>query len=90
MDTIREFMGSSSGLAPARRGLGLGWIISALTGLAVLLGARGAAAEDCPDSYDCKFNDRCDPETPIECCKTIRTPNGNGGCDIDVDCVCTL
>ncbi len=45
MDSLREFMGSSSGLAPARQGLGLGWVISALTGVAVLLGAREAAAD---------------------------------------------
>ncbi len=46
MDNIREFFTSSSGLAPARQGLGLGWVISALTGVAVLLGAREAAACD--------------------------------------------
>ena len=44
MDSLREFIGSSSGLAPARQGLGLGWVISVLTGVAILLGAREAAA----------------------------------------------
>ena len=46
MDSLREFIGSSSGLAPARQGLGLGWVISALTGVAILLGAREAAADE--------------------------------------------
>ena len=40
MDSLREFFASSSGLAPARRGLGLGWLISALTGVAVLTGCQ--------------------------------------------------
>ena len=48
MDTLREFFTSSSGLAPARQGLGLGWVISALTGIAILLGAREAGA-DCDE-----------------------------------------
>ena len=47
MQTLREFFTSSSGLAPVRQGLGLGGVISALTGIAVLLGAREAAADDC-------------------------------------------
>ena len=45
MTMLREFIGSSSGLAPARQGLGLGWVISALAGVAILLGAREAAAD---------------------------------------------
>ena len=90
MDTIREFIVSSSGLAPARRGLGLGWVISVLSGVAILLGARGAEAEACPSSYDCKFNDSCNPKTPIECC--YRTFNlEDGECKLaSKDCVCTL
>ena len=44
MDSLREFFVSSSGLAPVRQGLGLGWVISALTGIAILLSAREAAA----------------------------------------------
>ena len=44
MQILREFFTSSSGLAPARQGLALGWVISALTGITVLLGAKEAAA----------------------------------------------
>ena len=91
MDSIREFMVSSSGLAPARRGLGLGWVISVLSGVAILLGARGAAAEACPSSRDCKFDDSCNPKTPIRCCDRTFEENDAGGCDLDSeDCVCTL
>ncbi len=46
MTMLREFIGSSSGLAPARQGLGLGWVISALAGVAVLLSPREVAACD--------------------------------------------
>ena len=45
METLREFFTSSSGIAPVRQGLGLGWVISALTGIAILLGAKEAEAE---------------------------------------------
>ena len=45
METLREFFTSSSGIAPVRQGLGLGWIISALTGIAILLGGKEAEAE---------------------------------------------
>ena len=91
MDSIREFMVSSSGLAPVRRGLGLGWVISALTGVAILLGARGAEANACPTSRDCKFDEDCPSETPIEYCTTWRSPTKNGGCKITgYSCVCTL
>ena len=93
MDTIREFMVSSSGLAPARRGLGLGWVISVLSGIAILLGARGAAANACPNFYDCGFDNDCSvktPATPIKCCTTIRSEE-NGRCVVkDYSCVCTL
>ena len=95
MDTIREFMVSSSGLAPARRGLGLGWVISVLSGVAILLGARGAAAEDCPDWYDCPRSEDCalkDPGKPYLCCYTEREKNvQTGQCEtVSVTCVCTL
>ena len=55
MDTIREFMVSSSGLAPARQGLGLGWMITALMGVAILLGAKEIKADDDDeeDKEDC-------------------------------------
>ena len=75
MDSLREFFTSSSGLAPARRGLGMGWVISALAGITVLLGAKEAEAEDCPTSRDCRFDNDCsrdNPKTPIECCVTTR------------------
>ena len=45
MQSLREFFTSSSGLVPARQGLALGWVISALTGITVLLGAKEAEAE---------------------------------------------
>ena len=92
MDSIREFMGSSSGLAPVRRGLGLGWVISVLSGVAILLGARGAAAEACPSSYDCKYSDlKCPANKPIRCCyRTFKEKDG-GGCKlVSESCVCTL
>ena len=58
MDSLREFIGSSSGLAPARQGLGLGWVISALAGIAVLLGAKEAKADECEyrTYQDCSWN----------------------------------
>ena len=88
MDTIREFMVSSSGLAPARRGLGLGWVISVLSGVAILLGARGAGAT-CPTSSDCEFSNDCSiktPSKPIWCCVKQVWPD-NGVCE--TRCFCT-
>ena len=93
MDSLREFFASSSGLAPARRGLSLGWLISALTGITVLLGARGAEANACPTSRDCQFNNNCsieDPSKPIRCCTTKKRPDGRGGCEVYYyHCECT-
>ena len=67
MQTLREFFTSSSGLAPARQGLGLGWVISALTGVAVLLGAKEAKADnDCdvsPWIRDLGYSAACDEAT---------------------------
>ena len=73
MDTIREFMVSSSGLAPARRGLGLGWVISALSGIAILLGAKEAKADDNCDweedsQIDCYVVSFCPNDRPWYCC----------------------
>jgi len=88
MDRLREFFASSSGLAPARRGLSLGWLISALTGVAVLLGARGAAAA-CPTARDCQFDNGCSintPSQPIRCCVT-KVWDDNGVCE--TRCFCT-
>ena len=45
MQSLKEFFASSSGLVPARQGLALGWVISALTWIAVLLGGKEAGAE---------------------------------------------
>ena len=91
MDTIREFMVSSSGLAPARRGMALGWVISVLSGVAILLGARGAAAADCPTSRDCRYDNDCardTPATPIECCITTRW---GANCEkSNTYCFCTI
>ena len=90
MDTIREFMVSSSGLAPARRGMALGWVISVLSGVAILLGARGAAANDCPTSSDCEFSNACSieyPNEPFWCCVKQVWPD-NGLCE--TRCFCTI
>ncbi|MYB71196.1 MAG: hypothetical protein F4X75_22180 [Gemmatimonadetes bacterium] len=61
MDSLREFFVSSSGLVPVRQGLGLGWVISALTWVAILISPREAAAcgqtippEDPVDSPGCE------------------------------------
>ena len=85
MDTIREFMVSSSGLAPARRGLGLGWVISVLSGVAILLGARGAEASTCVTTRDCSFNQKCStdtPDTPFLCHVTVRKLDEKNKCNI--------
>ena len=89
MDSLREFIGSSSGLAPARQGLGLGWVISALTGVAILLGAKEAEAGKCPGTVkSCGWHAGCAeayPDKPFRCC--TKTLNSN--CDvIKVDCEC--
>ena len=89
MDTIREFIVSSSGLAPARRGLGLGWVISVLSGVAILLGARGAEAA-CPTRSDCEFDNDCSirtPAAPIWCC--VTTYSGTNCEDSSTVCGCT-
>ena len=59
MQSLREFFTSSSGLVPARQGLALGWVISALTGITVLLGAKEAGA--CPkDKTTCGYSADCE------------------------------
>ena len=88
MDTIREFIVSSSGLAPARRGLGLGWVISVLSGVAILLGARGTEADDCPYSRECTWDDDCSSKNaaePFWCCVTQTWPD-NGECETRCGC----
>ena len=87
MNRLREFIGSSSGLAPMRQGLGLGWVISALVGLAVLLGASEAAEADKCEyrTYDdCGYNAWCasrNENTPIRC----RTTHVD--CSFDYYCI---
>ena len=91
MDSIREFMVSSSGLSPARRGIALGWVISALAGLSVLLGAKKAeACERCTEIIlweDCwNDTDRCpDPDYPRFCHGEILDKN----CTIESFNYCT-
>ena len=63
MDSLREFFVSSSGLAPARQGLELGWVISALTGVAILLSPRGAAACHSPWTEFGGYSSSCDSKT---------------------------
>ena len=72
MKSLREFVGSSSGLAPMRQGQGLGWVISALAGVAVLLGAKEVESDKCEyRAYDdCGYNVWCasrNEATPIRC-----------------------
>ena len=70
MDTLREFFTSSSGLAPMRQGLGLGWVISALTGVAILLGAKEAAACHSPWTVEGGYSSGCDAQTNgVRACK---------------------
>ena len=81
MQTLREFFTSSSGLAPARQGLGLGWVISALTGVAILLGAREVTA--CNSSWKefGGYSDGCadDPDNDDGDCK-CRTCSSDSNC----------
>ncbi len=90
MDSLREFFTSSSGLAPARQGLGLGWVISALTGVAILLGAKEAEAGSCPgERTDCSWHAGCAevyPNEPFRCC----TKKLDAYCDVIevVSCSC--
>ena len=96
MDTLREFFTSSSGLAPARQGLGLGWVISALTGVAILLGAREAAADDdfCYEeewTENHGYSSGCDKATkgkkPGKCRDCWLDANCNEGCGHFYCCV---
>ncbi len=67
MDSLREFFVSSSGLAPVRQGLGLGWVISALTWVAILLSPREAAAcESDRKTEDGGYSADCDEHTEGE------------------------
>ena len=92
MDSLREFFVSSSGLAPVRQGLGLGWVISALTWVAILISPKEAQAGKCERRtfWDCSYNAWCDDytdgEEPIRCCEiTVRKD-----CSFSTgDCYCT-
>ncbi len=90
MQTLQEFFTSSSGLAPARQGLGLGWIISALTGVAILLGAKEADAAECRyrTYLDCGWDGWCASRTkgkePIRCCTFTEYAD----CSFDRSCSC--
>ena len=74
MQNLREFFASSSGLAPARQGLALGWVISVLTGITVLLGAKEGEAGACErrTDEDCGYDAWCDDNTDgaetMKCC----------------------
>ena len=71
MQSLREFFTSSSGLVPARQGLALGWVFSALTGITVLLGAKEAAAERGDIKSECSWNAGCArvyPDKQFRCC----------------------
>ena len=82
MQSLREFFTSSSGLVPARQGLGLGWVISALTGIAILLGAKEAEAECNGRSWERNlgYSAGCDRRT------NGKTENMCQTCWLDVDC----
>ena len=79
MQSLREFFTSSSGLAPARQGLALGWVISALTGITVLLGAKETEAGRCGRTYeDCEYSAYCESineNEPISCCPVKEFPD---------------
>ena len=82
MQSLREFFTSSSGLVPARQGLALGWVISALTGITVLLGAKEAAAICNNDTWieDLGYSAGCDRRTKGAAAKKCQV------CRQDVEC----
>ena len=85
MNSLREFFVSSSGLAPVRQGLGLGWVISALTWVAILIGGKEAGAcdrcteivlwEDCWTDFSlCPEDGKhkyCEGEKQLEDCSIV-------------------
>ena len=88
MDNIREFMVSSSGLSPARRGIALGWVISALAGIAVLLGAKKAEACCMPEILwmDCYHDTSRCPESKPTFCEGERL---RADCEVESFSFCT-
>ncbi len=83
MQKLREFFASSSGLAPARQGLALGWVISVLTGITVLLGAKEGEAycfeEEWTDNLG--YSAGCDRATNGDAAQECRD------CQLDIHCV---
>ena len=95
MDSLREFFVSSSGLAPVRQGLGLGWVISALTWVAILIGGKEARADECEGqnwTEDPVSSPSCEAATDGQLkCKT-RDCSLDGDCNVRCSswycCVC--
>ena len=95
MQNLREFFASSSGLVPARQGLALGWVISVLTGITVLLGAKEAAADD-HQCYEDSWTERlgysagCDRRTKgaasYKCQDCRQDVDCNVGCNFAYCC----
>ena len=86
MQILKEFLMSSSGLASARQGLGLGWGISALSGVAILLGAKGAAAcHNSPSWTECKASPICSFMTDGRLVDKCRTCWLDANCQVDCD-----
>ena len=85
MQNLREFFASSSGLVPARQGLALGWVISVLTGITVLLGAKEAAA----DNRDCderSWTRKLGPSAGCDKTTNRARPNMCQDCWLDSSC----
>lgn len=60
MDTLREFLVSTSGHIEPRKGLSLGWLVFILSGLAVLLGTPDTANA----TEHCVWTSACLPNNP--------------------------
>ena len=85
MQNLREFFASSSGLVPARQGLALGWVISVLTGITVLLGAKEAKAGD-HQCYEDSWTENLGANTSCERRTKGAQPNECRDCRQDVNC----
>ena len=85
MDSLREFFVSSSGLAPVRQGLGLGWVISALTWVAILIGGKEARADECGGqewTEDHGYSAFCDEYTEGAAAKKCRDCWLDSNCEV--------
>ena len=80
MNSLREFIGSSSSLAPMRQGQGLGWPARALAGLMVLLGVEEAEADTkCPYTWTaCSPSSDCALMEPQENISLLHLWFGRG------------